>query len=587
MPVDPAFVTELALHVRAGYPLLSIDTTEEVRALASIAEAGRRVTRKDASCEDAFAVMSGTPLLQAAQTCPEVVGDDPAALSNWLAGRPEPVAAAARDALGLPLVTYDTVAGFQGYGDEKTPRYVDDPYGAIQALARVGEGMPEHCLVAFLDVHQYLADPHNPRVRRALRRLVESDALVTDALRRTVLLVQPGWEPPSELKHLAAAVPFRLPPREALAGTFDDATRELPVDPTVREAAVDALRGFTETEAVNATYLARVRRGGFPADAVGDLHEQKARSFAGDRVLSYASADEIAAVAPLGGFDNYLGYLAECRACMSEKAAQLKIRRPKGVLIIGPPGSGKSAAAVLTAKKLGQGLLKYDVASVFGSLVGESEARQKAALARVSAAGPCVLLIDEVDKALAGMGGGGGDSGTSQRVFGRLLTWLASENETAFVVMTANRLTDAAGHQTVPVEALRAGRIDAVFATTFPTAEERDKIFEIHLERAGGQWGLFTDAMKARAVAAADGYVGAEIEQAVTTAVRRAFVATGEVQPSVDQLTAAIGQVTPVKRLDEAGVEAMAKFARDRGALPVGRAAKQETETAGRRRRSV
>jgi ABC-type iron transport system FetAB ATPase subunit len=589
MLVDTAFVADLVLHARAGYPLLAIDTTEEVRALLCVAEAGRQAVRRDATLQDAFDAIGDSDFRREATAVATAAGDGPtakAALSQWLATKTGPDVDAARDALGLPLVTYDTVGGFCGPAGPLSKLFVDDPYGAVLALGSLDGGLPTHCVVAFLDLHQYLADPHNPRLRRALRRLVESDSLVTAALRRTVVLVQPAWDRPAELKHLIANVPLRLPPRAALVGVFDAATGGVVVDPATREAAVDALQGFTETEAVNATYLARVKRGGIPAEAVGDLHEQKARSFAGDQVLTYASAAAVAAVSPLGGFDAYLDYLAECRACMTERAAALKVRRPKGVLIIGPPGSGKSAAAVLTAKRLALPLLTYDVSAVFGSLVGESEARQRAALARVSATGPCVLLIDEVDKALGGMGGAGGDGGTSQRVFGKLLTWLAAENESAFVVMTANRLTDAAGHQTVPVETLRAGRIDAVFATSFPTRVERAAIFEIHVERAGGQWGLFSDAQKERLAAGTEDYVGAEIEQAVAVAVRRAFTATGEVQPTDDQLLKAVNQVTPVKRLDPAGVAAMEQYARDRGALPVGRPPAAD-HSPGRRRRAV
>jgi len=579
---DEPFVAEVTLHLRAGYPALSVDTPEEMRAVAALAEAGNRVLRKDAAAHERL-----DELLEKLPEFAAMVGPNPTIPQAAEAARqlPRDQAKLVLDEISLVTVTYDTVLGFSVPGakgkQSSNELHVDDPYGAILSLLSVGRLLPSHCLVVFKDIHRYLADTHNPRMCRALRSVLEADALAGLDLRRHVVLLQPDWTLPQELAHLVTRVDFRPPgPKElgelvdsvatSVAGAGNKSTK---LPDAVRQAMADSLAGMTKAEAVNALYLTGARRGVFTVESVPDLHEQKAKTFANDGILSYASAEEIAAAPDVGGYDDYLSYIAECRACMTHQAVESGIRRPKGVLLLGVPGSGKSTVATLTAKQLGLPLIRYDVSAVFNSLVGESETRQRAALRRVSAAGPCVLLVDEVDKSLAGAGAAGGDSGTTQRVFGRLLTWLSSENKTAFVLMTANRLVDKeTGKQVIPVETLRAGRIDAVFYTTFPSADERERIFEIHMARNRADWSAVSKLDRTRLLQLTDGYVGSEIEQVVVAAVRRAFMTTGSHQPTGEQLADAVAQVTPVKVLDPDGIAAMDKFAKER-ARPVGRTA--------------
>jgi SpoVK/Ycf46/Vps4 family AAA+-type ATPase len=347
-----------------------------------------------------------------------------------------------------------------------------------------------------------------------------------------------------------------------------------------------AMRGFTQTEASNTIYMCGTEYKGFPIDVVKMIHRQKAATFRNDDILEYVDEDTITDSSQIGGYEVYMEYVDECIECYSPEAMKMGIKRPKGVLLLGIPGTGKSMVAMATAKKMGLPLIKYDFSAVFAGVVGESEARQRRALRRIIAQGPCVLLLDEADKAFGGIVGSNNDGGVGQRVFGRLLSWMANENQEAFVVMTMNRLVDPnTGAVIVPIETIRSGRLDAIWYTDFPNKVEREEILAIHMAKNGADWLALHEEDRAELLKNTDKYVGAELEQLCIKAVRTAWKERKVVQPTYAEVAQARKLVSPVAVMDEINIKKINDFCRDR-AIPVSRV-KAAPKPVGPARRSV
>ncbi|MED5605561.1 AAA family ATPase [Fusobacterium pseudoperiodonticum] len=198
-----------------------------------------------------------------------------------------------------------------------------------------------------------------------------------------------------------------------------------------------------------------------------------------------------------------------------DEAKKFGVDTPKGVLLVGMPGCGKSLAAKASARLFNVPLLRLDIGRLLGKYVGESEHNMRVALKTAESISPCILWIDEIEKAFAGINQDGGASDITKRLFGQFLTWLQEKENTVFVVATANDIT------AFPPEFLRKGRFDEVFFIDFPNEEERERIFEIHLEKRG----KFTDDVDINKLAKqTEGYCGADIEEVVKNAVENIFI---------------------------------------------------------------
>jgi SpoVK/Ycf46/Vps4 family AAA+-type ATPase len=217
----------------------------------------------------------------------------------------------------------------------------------------------------------------------------------------------------------------------------------------------------------------------------------------------------------IGGLENLKSWLMRRKKAFSREAREFGLRPPKGILMVGAPGTGKSLTAKATAKLFGMPLLKLDMSKVFGSLVGESEKNMAEALKIAESIAPCILFVDEIEKAFAGISSSGEtDSGVTARVIGQLLTWMQERQKPVFVVATCNDPFK------LPPEMTRAGRFDDIFHVDLPSRSEREEIFRIHLNKIGRDPGNFDISEFARLT---EGYSGAEIEQIITEALYRAF----------------------------------------------------------------
>jgi AAA+ superfamily predicted ATPase len=369
--------------------------------------------------------------------------------------------------------------------------------------------------------------PHQPLAKNIvmIQILKEYAQKFPRTSKRVVLVVPETWSLPEELQNDIVVLDFE-PPSEVerltaynrLVANIEPARRPnyTPADLN-RILSVGA--GLTRHEFVGtvAQALAEGRQllPNLPIDSFcNTLAQAKVAAVRRSEVLDVLPAVSMDSI---GGLDNLKEWVGMRRPCFTEEAKKFGIEPPKGIALIGPPGTGKSASAKAIASVLGIPLIRFDVGRVFNSLVGQSESRVRAALEMVNSMAPCVLMIDEADKAFAGQAGGtsGGDSGVGMRVLGAILTWMQETTAPVFMVVTANRVSG------LPSEFLRRGRLDEIFSVTVPFAEEREQILKIHLSKRGKKPEEISDL--AVAVERSNGYVAAELESAVKDALIVAF----------------------------------------------------------------
>jgi SpoVK/Ycf46/Vps4 family AAA+-type ATPase len=215
----------------------------------------------------------------------------------------------------------------------------------------------------------------------------------------------------------------------------------------------------------------------------------------------------------IGGLDLFKQWMHQRKNTYTDAAIAMNVTPSRGALVIGPPGTGKSMVAKAAGSILSLPVIRFDVGRVFGQYIGQSEQSMRAVLAMLDAMAPCVLMLDEIDKGFSGIQGGGGDSGTTQRVFGTFLTWMQERDQKSrpvFLIMTANRVHG------LPPELLRKGRVDEIWSVNVPNVEEREQIVRIHLAKRGQD--LDNGDIKA-IVRITEGLVGAEIEALIEDAL--------------------------------------------------------------------
>lgn len=327
-----------------------------------------------------------------------------------------------------------------------------------------------------------------------------------------------------------------------LAGTPDSARNEMS----------RLCLGLTVPETVETVSTACVISKSFNDRTLEIVEKEKAKIIRGIPGLSHVSRKDVQA-AEIGGYEVLRGWLEEQKAAYSGKAAD-KLDNPKGIMLVGSPGTGKSAAGRLVAKVFGSILFQFDISSVMAGIVGESERNLQLALDAVSANQDCVLLMDEVDKGLGGSHRQSGDSGTTKRMLGKVLTWMNDKKSRIFVVMTANRTDD------LPPELMRPGRLDDVWFVDLPNKAERRAIFDIHTAKRGlTLMGPSFDSV----IEATKDYSGAEIERVVVAAMRAKAAKNPDWlghDLTVSELASAAASIRPISAIDADGVAAIREF---------------------------
>jgi SpoVK/Ycf46/Vps4 family AAA+-type ATPase len=419
------------------------------------------------------------------------------------------------------------------------------PEAAIEWVIR----QREPGLFVFKDLHPFI---DSPAVTRWLRDAV---AGFKDS-QKTIILMSPVQNIPIELEKEVAVLDYPLPDMAELNEVLTqqlDQTRSRRITTETREKLLKAALGLTRDESEKVYRKAHVTAGRLTEAEVDIVLSEKKQLIRRNGILEYMEEDET--LDSVGGLEELKHWLRQRSNAFTERAREYGLPQPKGMLILGVPGCGKSLIAKTTSRLWGLPLLRLDMGRVYdGSMVGRSEANLRNALKTAESISPTILFIDEIDKAFAGTtGSADSDGGTSSRIFGTFLTWMQEKTSPVFVMATANRV------ERLPGEFLRKGRFDELFFVDLPNAEERKDIFRIHLSKRRREIARFDlDQL----VSVCDGFSGAEIEQALVAAMYEAFAQEREFTQL--DIIASIKATLPLSKTMSEQVTALRDWARQR-----------------------
>jgi len=379
----------------------------------------------------------------------------------------------------------------------------ESPLAALNAIEKI----EQPSIFLLRDFHQCW--DNQPTVVRKLRNLARRLRFT----RHTIVVTMPQPAIPHELSNDAVRLDYPAPDIDELKLLLERLLQTPGVRhdlaPEVRDRVLRAALGLSSNQAQRIFAKAIVTHGILDQRDIDLINEEKKQIIKASGALEYYLPRET--VADVGGLDSLKAWLAQRESAFGEAARQYGLPAPRGIALIGIPGTGKSLTAKTIAGLWRMPLLRLDLGAVFGSYVGQSEHNCRQALSLAETISPCVLWIDEIEK---GLSTSGGDGGTSLRVLGTMLSWMQEKTRPVFVVATANDVSK------LPPELMRRGRFDEIFFLDLPTSSEREEILAVHLRKRGRAAESFD---LPRLVRASEGYVGAEIEQAVIEAMYRAF----------------------------------------------------------------
>jgi hypothetical protein len=392
------------------------------------------------------------------------------------------------------------------------------------------------------DAHTWPFD-RDPVLLRAFREFL-TDAPSTGC---SVVMTAPEFRPHPTIEKLCVVMDYSLPSPEDLQkiseGIAEGAKKKIKAD----QAVLRALGGLTTTEAENALALSMVESGTFDPSII---YREKVKAVKRSGLLDLVEADPRGLEA-VGGLDALKEWINKRRRVWSPEAVAFGLPSPKGILLVGVPGTGKSLCAKAIGTALAVPTLKLDIGSMFNSLVGESEARIRDALKLAEALAPCALWVDEIDKGLAGASGSGaGDSGTTKRMFGTIISWMQERRRSVFLIATANDVT------ALPPELLRKGRFDELFAVDLPSLEERKAILNIHIRNRKRDSKNFDLEAIASVM---ENFTGSEIEAVLDEALFSAFDEGKELNTA--HLVTAAKAIIPLAETAKPQIDAIREWA--------------------------
>ena len=422
------------------------------------------------------------------------------------------------------FIRWDCVSGIKGLINEEG-KFSNNPLGVLNWLKEQDSKFSTVLLVK--DFHKFYDDPS---INRTIKEL-------SSALKKTShnLIISSHLFPSSEeLDELMTIVNLPLPDQKELKNlikTIAINTNSNLEDQDLNELSI-ASSGLTEVKVKQVTAKALAQRGKISKADIKDILEEKKQVIARSEILEFfeakSSQDDI------GGLNVLKFWLKQRHRAFSKEARDYGLPIPKGVLLVGAQGTGKSLTAKSISKSWSMPLLRLDVGRLFSSLVGSSEARTREAILRAEAMSPCILWIDEIDK---GFGGDArSDGGTSQRVLASLLTWMAEKESAVFVIATANAIDK------LPAELLRKGRFDEIFFLDLPNSKERFTILDLHLKKRRSSYSFPLSTIIDRT----NGFSGAELEQAVIEGMHISFFENRELMEK--DLIKAVSELVPLSR---------------------------------------
>jgi hypothetical protein len=448
--------------------------------------------------------------------------------------------------LGLEVFEWTVTQGLTRW-PEKTPNHsYRDPAAMLGHL----RGMTVEAVFLLKDLTRHLEDP-------SVARCFADAARQFARTRSTMIVTGASLRFPAEVGHLVVHFDLALPDAKELRGVVEAVLRSIgertPVEMRLDEAEMQevlrALSGLTLNQARQAVAKAVLHDGALQASDIPAILDAKSRALASDGVLEYLPHEDNAY--ELGGFSRLKAWLDRARVGFSEEARNLNLRAPRGILLVGVQGCGKSLAAKCTARAWRLPLLKLDAGRLYDKYVGETEKNLRRALEIAASMSPVVLWIDELEKSFAS--GGDSDGGVSKRVLATFLTWLQEKKQEVFVVATANDVF------ALPPELLRKGRFDEIFFVDLPDRSERQQILRIHLSHRKQEPERFDLEFLADA---SEGWSGAELEQAVTAALYDALHKKRALDTTL--LLQEMGATVPLSVSRREDVERLRALGRDR-----------------------
>jgi len=394
--------------------------------------------------------------------------------------------------------------------DSLTISGTEKPEAGLNNLA----ASKERTICVTLDMAQYIAGGGKPQ--RLVRDMIES----FEKTNRTLVMIDSADKLPDVIKSCARPFEISFPDRKELERIIVNTLRRIhkktPIEIGITRSGLDIiirnLRGLTRRQAEQVIADATTHNQRFDDNDINVIIASKRRMIQGGGLLEYIKTpltlDEI------GGMKNLKKWLKTRQNAFSDDAREFGLNPPRGVLMLGVQGAGKSLCAKAIATAWHQPLLRMDPGALYASYIGESERNLREALRQTEMMSPVILWIDEIEKAFASAASRSADGGLSQRMFGTLLTWLQERTAPVFVVATANDI------EALPPELLRKGRFDEIFFVDLPSPEVRKEIFSIHLKKRQRNPKNF--ALEAL-VDASEGYSGSEIEQAILSALHEAY----------------------------------------------------------------
>lgn len=486
--------------IKAGYPAIYLQTHEEERAFGYIEDAAKQTNRT---------------------------------VYTWLLG---------------DGITSKTGKGVSKIADTQEPG---------QALER-GAKLDQNSILVLRHYHHFLEAP-------AAQAMLVDMIPKFKASRRMIIFVTPVLKIPPELEKLISLVEMPLPTTEELLNIVDSFTTNVgkPADEDRHRLAENA-RGLTKDEAENAIALAAIRpnMGKTKTDKmVWDpevVKNEKCETVKKTGLLTYYPSTGVGALEQIGG----LGFFKEWILRRAEifkhwdEAMKFGCDVPKGVGVLGVPGTGKSLGAHATAAAFDLPLIRVDMGAIFGGIVGQSEGNARNVIKFLEAVSPCVAWLDEIEKGFAGSTGGQLDSGVGARVLGTFLTWMNDKTSPVFVYATANNVS------ALPPELLRKGRFDELFYVALPNLKEREEIFRIHITKRGRADKIGKHIDPKQLAQMTSGFSGAEIEAVVREALDEAFYVKKEL--NMFDLQESITKIVPLEVLMKHEIQALKEWAEGR-----------------------
>jgi SpoVK/Ycf46/Vps4 family AAA+-type ATPase len=405
-----------------------------------------------------------------------------------------------------------------------------NPLQALELVERLNAETP--ALFLLKDFHRFLTDLSISRKLRNISRILKLQP-------KTIIIIGSDLSVPKELQDLITVVEFELPSKEEITQELNRLINSLniQIDSQLFENLASACQGLSleRIRRVLSKIIATYKT--IDDNSIVVLLSEKKQIIRQTEILEYYSVNE--QITKLGGLDNLKDWLKKRKTAFGIQASNYGLPTPRGLLLIGIQGTGKSLTAKAIANEWKLPLLKLDVGKLFGGIVGESESRLRQMINLSETISPCILWIDEIDKAFTNTESKG-DSGTSNRVLATFISWLSEKTKPVFVIATANNI------DLLPLEIIRKGRFDEIFFLDLPKQEEREEIFKIHLrEFRPNSWESFEYSKLAQN---SDSFSGAEIRQSIIEGMYHAFYEKREF--TTDDICLALSELIPLALLE-------------------------------------